>query len=758
MSRVAASAVLLVLLLGAASPGRADELQWRRLRPDSQLGPGDRFGAAVAVGGDVIAVGAYLADFLRGVDAGAVYLFRKTGGSWEPFLDSPIQVSPGDWLGFDVALDRGGRRLLVGAPRAQVDGVRCGVAYLYDLTEGRATLLERISPPDACQEGAEIGSAVAIDGDLMAVGARGADRRAGRVYASFGGGVSFERLAAPGLEEGAELGQSLAIDGQILIAGAPFANSRGPDSGAVYVFQDRSRTGSRLAPDTLRPGDAFGYAVSAEDGLIAVGAPQSDSGGSDSGAVYLRQGEGAWIQLAGRSGGDQLGVALALARGEGFAGARRSFQREGAVYPFSPGGLREPLHPPCPQAGAEFGFAVAARGSLLVVGAFLEAGTGAAYVRDELPDAYELSVRSPVSEAIGSLLVTVTQRDEPVCEPASLTLSTADRTAEQGLDYSHSPRRVTFPEGISTQEVRIPILQDALCEGDESFEIVLSGPPVSGSPDPALASRTVILRDDEAPSLVLTPSPLRMAEGEGEAALSVALGCQPVGPVTVSLRPDLGTVAPAQLRFTAADWNQPRTVQVSDPSLLSDARCGANAPYRIVATAVFPSGARVSRSVRVARINDDRRCVSGTQRVCTRPDGTVLYTVELSNAGDLVQGDLTTDEYFLELPDEVTGVWASADRGVATIDYAGNTVAWNGSIPPGARVATIEILTSLDLADFPETPVEAQGTLVFNRDGDAVLESALTDDPARGGVADPTVFVDGVPDCNAVSPPLIPES
>ena len=72
---------LWVLVVGAfASTAMAQEIEL--IGRDSN--PFDRFGAAVAVSGDTAIVGAPGYDHQGREDCGAVFVFRRTAGSWSP--------------------------------------------------------------------------------------------------------------------------------------------------------------------------------------------------------------------------------------------------------------------------------------------------------------------------------------------------------------------------------------------------------------------------------------------------------------------------------------------------------------------------------------------------------------------------------------------------------------------------------------------------------------------------------------------------
>ena len=163
---------------------QAADTSWVGKALDSPpLAPGDRFGATLAIGDGLIAVGAYLADTSNGVDSGAVYFYLYDEGekSWELHLEMTEKGDAGDQLGFDLAIDSDGTTLLAGAPFARnLGGVRCGAVRKITLVGSRIVAKVNLGPP-VCEEGAEFGSAVAVEGGIEAVGARGTDRRRGRI-------------------------------------------------------------------------------------------------------------------------------------------------------------------------------------------------------------------------------------------------------------------------------------------------------------------------------------------------------------------------------------------------------------------------------------------------------------------------------------------------------------------------------------------------------------------------------------------------
>ena len=170
----------------------------------SNTGQNDIFGSALAIEGDRLAVGApnenSNATGLNGDQenntigrAGAVYLFERNGSNWQQ-TDYMKSSNPGfgDQFGFSLSFD--GDRLLVGAngeasgatgmngDQADNSKAGAGAAYLFERVNGQwqQTAYIKASNPDP---GDTFGDSVALDGDLMAIGASRANGVAGGLYA-----------------------------------------------------------------------------------------------------------------------------------------------------------------------------------------------------------------------------------------------------------------------------------------------------------------------------------------------------------------------------------------------------------------------------------------------------------------------------------------------------------------------------------------------------------------------------------------------
>jgi len=126
---------------------------------------GDFFGAAVAADGDDVLVGAPL-DSEPGPNAGAAYLYRRDTATLERTFQSPSPAA-GDLFGAAVAL--AGARVVIGAPSAAGGATEAGAVYVFDRASGNLLVTIQNPTPDP---GDQFGSAVAIAGENVLVGAQ----------------------------------------------------------------------------------------------------------------------------------------------------------------------------------------------------------------------------------------------------------------------------------------------------------------------------------------------------------------------------------------------------------------------------------------------------------------------------------------------------------------------------------------------------------------------------------------------------------
>lgn len=192
------------------------------------------FGDAVDISGDTIAIGSSQHDggsFSTNCNGGAVYIFTRTGSAWvEQQILRPGDSDCGQWFGSALAIE--GDTLVVGAPRDDEFGTLSGAAYVFVKTGGTWVEREKLrSTNERIFDG--FGSSVAICGDLLVVGAQGAGPQGEAYVFERSAGVWTERQqvdSGGGSPYG--FGSDVAISGNTFAVSATGGNNRG----AVYVF------------------------------------------------------------------------------------------------------------------------------------------------------------------------------------------------------------------------------------------------------------------------------------------------------------------------------------------------------------------------------------------------------------------------------------------------------------------------------------------------------------------------------------------
>lgn len=219
------------------------------------------FGIAVGISGENIVVGAPNESKAEG----AAYVFTRSNAKWgKPKLLKARNADAGDHFGRAVAIS--GDTLIVGAPEeasaaTTVGGKQnnnrapgAGAAYLYSQSKGIWSLPVYLKSSRS-SAGDAFGSAVAVDDELVAVGAPGEDgggKNSGAAYLFGQSDTAWSEqlvLRASDRDSGDQLGSSVALADKTVICGAEgeASNAKGvngnrfnnslKNSGAAYIFE-----------------------------------------------------------------------------------------------------------------------------------------------------------------------------------------------------------------------------------------------------------------------------------------------------------------------------------------------------------------------------------------------------------------------------------------------------------------------------------------------------------------------------------------
>jgi len=187
---------------------------------------GARFGAAVALQGDVLVVGSPQVQVSSGPpQRGRTYIYQRTGISWilVKTLDPLDQTNQGS---FGSSVDISEDIIVVGAPYVtDSNGIDVGAAYVSRRVAGVWQSAERlVQLPATCLRA---GTAVATNGDRVFVGAPGTGAQSGStqsgVHVMRRTGSAWEAeqfIAASSSVNGPKFGSRLAVDGDRLLVGS----------------------------------------------------------------------------------------------------------------------------------------------------------------------------------------------------------------------------------------------------------------------------------------------------------------------------------------------------------------------------------------------------------------------------------------------------------------------------------------------------------------------------------------------------------
>jgi hypothetical protein len=201
----------------------------------------DVFGHSVAIQGDTIVIGA------RGRDGkGAAYVFERSGTTWTQVQKlAPSDLGAADNFGANVAID--GQTIVVGSHLDDMGTVvDQGSVYIFGLVGAVWTQQQKLFASDGAAND-HFGTAVAISGDTIAVGAEYDDRdgatNLGAAYIFTKSGAAWaytDTLKASDAEGGDRFGTSVALEGNTLVVGARDAGVTFTKQGVAYVFSRQS--------------------------------------------------------------------------------------------------------------------------------------------------------------------------------------------------------------------------------------------------------------------------------------------------------------------------------------------------------------------------------------------------------------------------------------------------------------------------------------------------------------------------------------
>lgn len=351
--RISAAVIFCLLFMQAPNAALAQKMAVERYKViPNGLSSGDIFGAVVDIDAGTIVGGAPLDDELD-FDAGAFYKIDAESGAVEAKVVTQIDPFPATLFRnlFASALAIDGDVIAVGARGRDLLGTLAGEVNVFSNSSlNQTVVLSPFSELGDSVVGAGFGWSVALNQGFLVVGSPG-----DLDGANFGGGAAYiftagpnpqliDKITASDASGFANYGRVVAVNSAVAAIAAPFERSVAIDGGAVYLHDAATAQELlKIVPDDIQQGDIFGISLAISESVLAVGAPFQDGGQANSGAVYL--------------------------------------------YELPTGELLHKLEAPVAVEDMRFGEAIAIKGNTVVIGAPVDnsergARTGAVYVFD----------------------------------------------------------------------------------------------------------------------------------------------------------------------------------------------------------------------------------------------------------------------------------------------------------------------------------------------------------------------------------------
>lgn len=351
---------------------------------------GDQLGSAISIHGDTI-----VSTAAGAAPSGTGYVFVRSGETWtqQSHLD-PLDPEAGSYYGLSTTV--WGDTAVIGSPLTDIGAVMdAGALYVFVRTGTTWTQQQRInaSDPTPLQS---YGYSMDLEMDTLVAGSRWNDHSgltapgAAYVYTRTASvWTEQQKLIASDAENYDTFGYSVAISGETLVVGAWRVDLPGGlgDAGAAYVYTRSAghwTEQQKLTASDAAFGDSLGQSVDIQGDTILVGAPGVDRGAlMDAGAMYVFTRAGStWtqqtkLQSSVGGAGDLMGTSCALHNEIAVGGAPEamvdSSARAGAAYVFARSGStwaeQGRVVPTMPETDGNYGFTAALDGTTIAVGA-----------------------------------------------------------------------------------------------------------------------------------------------------------------------------------------------------------------------------------------------------------------------------------------------------------------------------------------------------------------------------------------------------
>ncbi|MBT3980661.1 MAG: hypothetical protein HOE90_04860 [Bacteriovoracaceae bacterium] len=261
---------------------------------------GDQFGYSVNVDGNMIIVGTPYNDD-EGTNIGKSYVFHRdpATGNWEQkFKVYPNSAPLTQNFGHRVSISNGSA--IVAAPYSDETTTNTGSIFTMNFNEELVSdWSEKSFSYGTGASAKHFGQAMDVHNDTAIISAPANNGDIGQAFIQnydhdgTGSWATDATLYASDGASGDFFGWSVAIHGDWAAVGAPNTDQSGSNSGAVYTFKfdPSGNSWTQQTKSIAKDGQAsdyYGQSVDIHGNMMIVGAPSEDTNASNAGAVYFK--------------------------------------------------------------------------------------------------------------------------------------------------------------------------------------------------------------------------------------------------------------------------------------------------------------------------------------------------------------------------------------------------------------------------------------------------------------------------------------
>jgi hypothetical protein len=280
---------------------------WVQLGLDIDGGAADDLSGhsvSLSANGTRVAIGAYNRSNNNGLYSGSVRVYEWNGTAWMQLgldIDGKAEY---DYSGRSVSLSADGTRVAIGAYNNSDNGSSSGSVRVYEWNNTTSLWVQRGQDINGEAAGDNSGRSVSIsaDGTIVAIGAihnsdNGSSSGSGsvRVY-EWNNTTSLwvqrgQDINGEAADDNSGWSVSISADGTIVAIGAPNNDGNGSNSGSVRVYVWNNtvwvQRGQDINGEAADDNSGWSVSISADGTIVAIGAPNNSDNGSSSGSVRV---------------------------------------------------------------------------------------------------------------------------------------------------------------------------------------------------------------------------------------------------------------------------------------------------------------------------------------------------------------------------------------------------------------------------------------------------------------------------------------